>query len=141
MTLVTGPSFLLIKELNQHPLNQEAKRWLRLVPYSVEEECLYLLQLMWWGLEEASLRLKVQRIQALRETLLPVIYELMDYADQQAAWEFLTKGRVGELRPDDLPILSLYTLQHSMIPERAALWALASLDMIVSVEDNYGLGD
>lgn len=57
-------------------------------------------------------------------------------SDPYAAWEYLTKGRVGELHPDDPPILSPYTPQHSMIPERAAFWALVSLDMIVSVEDH-----
>lgn len=141
MSVVIGQQMAVVNELNRHPLNQEAKRWLRLVPYPVDEDQPYLLQLTWWGIEEVRLGLTVQSVQYLRERLLPVIYELMDCSDHHAAWEFLTKGRVGELRPDDLPILSLSTLQHSMIPERAALRALASLDMIVSVEDNYSLGN
>jgi hypothetical protein len=40
--------------------------------------------------------------QHLREDLLPVIYELMDHPDPQAAWEFMMKGRAGELHPDDV---------------------------------------
>jgi hypothetical protein len=31
-----------------------------------------------------------------------VIYELMDHPDPQAAWEFMMKGRAGELHPDDV---------------------------------------
>lgn len=139
MSVVTGQHMAVVKELNRHPLNQEAKRWLRLVPYPVDEDEPYLLQLMWWGAEEARLGLTVKSVRYIREELLPVIYELMDHPDPRAAWEFLTKGRVGELHPDDLPILGLSTLQHSMIPERAALRALQSLDMIVGAEDHPGL--
>ena len=102
---VTGEQLAVVKELNQHPLNQEAKRWLRLVPYPVDEDQPYLLQLMWWGAEEARLGLTARSRQHLREDLLPVIYELMDYPDPHAAWEFLTNGRPGELHPDDLPII------------------------------------
>ncbi len=95
MSVVTGQQFAVVKELNGHPLNQEAKRWLRLVPYPVDEDELYLLQLLWWGAEEARLGLTARSRQHLQEDLLPVIYELMDHPDPHAAWEFLTNGRPG----------------------------------------------
>jgi len=119
MAVMTGQQMAVVKELNRLPLNQEAKRWLRLVPYPIDEDQPYLLQLMWWGAEEAHIGLTVRSLQHLREDLLPVIYELMDYPYPYAAWEYLTNGRPGKLHPDDLPILDISTLQHSMIPERA----------------------
>lgn len=139
MSDVTGQRMAVVNELNRHPLNQEAKRWLRLVPYPVDEVEPYLLQLMWWGAEEARLGLTVKSVRYIREELLPVIYELMGCADPHAAWEYPTKGRPGEFQPDDLPILSLSALQHSMIPERAALHAFQALDLIVRTNVYYGL--
>jgi hypothetical protein len=44
---------------------------------------------------------------------------------------------VGEFHPDDPAILSFATLQHLMIPERAALRALALFNVIVCAEEAY----
>lgn len=127
-----------LKELNQQPLNQEAKRWLRLAKAEASEDQPYLLQLMWWGLEEAKLNLALKDLQALRVQLKPVVYDLLNNPDKEEAFQYLLTGSGS---PKERPQLSLHTLQSSMTPEEAARRALGSLSALVgsdpSRDSNY----
>lgn len=122
-----------LARLNQHPLNQEAKRRLLAAKADLTNDQPYLLQLMWWGLEQAKLGLAPEAVRELRAHLEPVILELLDNPDKTAVQEYLLRG-TGDHQEN--PQLSLRTMQTALTPEEAAYRALDSLASLVSADLN-----
>lgn len=123
-----------VHALNQHPLNQAAKRWLRQARAEVSEEHPYLLQLMWWGLEESDLGMTPESKQRLRARLLPVVEDLLRSPNKEAVQRYLFRGS-EQGQPDD-PHLSLQSLQNAQDPKDAAWRALDSLNDLVGADPN-----
>lgn len=127
-----------LSQLNRHPLNQEAKRRLLAAKADLTNDQPYLLQLMWWGLEQAKLGLAPAAVQDLRAHLEPVVLDLLDDPDKAAVQEYLLRGTADH---QENPQLSLRTMQTALTPEEAAYRALDSLASLVSAdpsrEQNY----
>lgn len=118
-----------VQQLNQHPLNQEARRWLRLAKVPAEDWVQYLLQLMWWGVTKAKLPWLDGPSRRLRDRLEGVLLGLLDHQDQKGVLRLMSHGISRE---DEDTNLALETLQTSMTPEDAAWRALDALHNVLS---------
>ena len=107
-----------IKALNQHPLNREAKRWLLDAQVDVQDHQLYLLQLMWWGLDEGKLFWGNEPARRLRELLSSIVLDLLEQSNQTNVLRLMT---VGISADEDDQNLSLGTLEHAQ-DSRDAAW-------------------
>src|SRR5574340_232809 len=121
-----------IDALNRHPLNQEAKRWLKKADAEMDPSRPYLLQLQLWGLEESDLGLTPDSHRELKARLLPIVTSLLRNPDKVEVQAYLLHGREGH--PDDPPHLSLHSLENAQSPEDAATRALDSLNDLVSAD-------
>lgn len=121
-----------LETINQHPLNLEAKRWLKKAGAEMDPSQPYLLQLLLWGLEESDLDLTPDSHRELKARLLPIVASLLSNPDKAAVQAYLLHGRSGHL--NDPPHLSLRSLENAQSPEDASMRALDSLSDLVSAD-------
>lgn len=121
----TAPKSL--ESLNSHPLNRAAAKWLRRANFPPEENWLYLLQLMWWGLNEAKMQWRTPGAQDLREKLDSAVNALLGRTDHQHVWHYLVHGAEGNLQA----ALTPETLNNAQDPKDAAWRALDALNMVL----------
>jgi hypothetical protein len=117
-----------LDEINANPLNQEAKRWLKLAKEPLEEDHQYLLQLMMWGLESGKVYVEDPQVYSF---LVQRLGDLLRYKDQARVLEYLQENLA---EPDD-PLLDLEVLSKSLTPKRAAIYLLNQLDERLQQED------
>lgn len=111
-----------IDQLNQHPLNREAKRWLlEAGGDEPREDQQYLLQLMWWGVTEGNLHWGNEQARILRDRLHDLLLTMFDQKNQAYVLRLMA---VGVSQYDDDTNLGLSTLQSAQNPKDAAWRAL-----------------
>ena len=119
-----------VQQLNQDPLNQEAKRWLDLARVPADDGAQYLLQLMWWGVTEAPrMPWGDENARRLRDKLHDLLLNLLNHKDQKGVLRLMSHGIS---RDEEDTNLALETLQTSMTPEDAAWRALDALHNVLS---------
>ena len=107
---------------NDHPLNQEAARWLKVAGVKPDLDLPYLFQLAEWGLDH----LKEELLPGDRDILRQQVEGLLYYPDQKKALDYFLNSPEN---PDDDPTLELEDLQQAMSPRRAAAKVLEALDL------------
>lgn len=112
-----------LTELNQLPQNQIALRWLKQAKAEADPTKPYLLQLLWWGVEESGLKFPDQPDQGYdrKERLLQATLDLLNDLDPQRAVEYV-------LQDENLPWPNL---ERAETPEDAASLALDALESLL----------
>jgi hypothetical protein len=119
----------LVDQANQLPINQEAKRWLRVAQAEYDQSSLYLLQLILWGVEQK--RLPVGSAQ--RSSLEQAAYQLLSFQPEKAL-KFLLMAEDSEAPESNL---SVDHLESERSPLDAAWEAVQALDrsLMENVDD------
>jgi len=116
-----------LSKVNQHPLNQEALRWLRLTDQEPSPMGMYLLQLILWGLDEGKIKFQHQAHgAAFREQVEAFLYR----AEPADALAYLLGPRKEE------PLIDVYQLQMGRVPEDAAGWLIDALNSALESDPN-----
>jgi hypothetical protein len=124
------PNPKLVDQANQLPINQEAKRWLRVAQAEYDQTSLYLLQLILWGLDQKRLPVG----QARRASLEQAAYQLLSFKPDKAM-KFLLMAPDSE---DDESNLSVDNLESERSPLDAVWEAVQALDRsLMENVDNY----
>ena len=119
------PNPQLVEDSNQLPINQEAKRWLRLAKVPIEDSSLYLLQLILLGLDPKGGKLLPGT--ARRDSLEQAAQEMWSYPPQKAL-ALLQMSEDGEADDSNL---SVSHLDSQRSPRDAAWQAVQALDRVL----------
>lgn len=113
---------------NNQPLNQIARRYLRLAKVTPDPTQLYLLQLLEWGLNNPKLKTPNRDWHDLAQQAL----ENLQGSDPDQALAYLTKS------PDDpdSPLISPRQLRKAMSPLEAARVTFNALDLKLAADPN-----
>lgn len=128
-----------VQELNQEPLNQAALKWVRKISdpdgwaHPLNQESQYLIQLMQWGLEKASLRLdgesprypNPEHTEMFRSFLMG-----FDGMQNQQAFLHYLQG------PPDEPIIDAESLLNAEDPKEAAWMLIEVLDNLLGADED-----
>lgn len=107
-------------ERNDLPQNQSALHWLKKAKAPINPDQPYLLQLLWWGMEDAHLQFPDQPNQGYsrRERLSQAVLDLLESRSPQKAVTYLTEQ--GSLSWENLELADS--------PQEAAKRALEALE-------------
>lgn len=111
---------------NNQPLNQIARRYLKLAQQPPDPTQLYLLQLLQWGLDSGKVTLQTPDWKdQLRESL-----DNLQGSDPEQAMQYLVNN------PDDpqSPLLLPRQLRKAMSPREAAQVVMNSLDLRLTAD-------
>jgi len=119
-------------ELNQNPLNREAKRFLDQLDLEFDPSVQPLYQLLLWGLNEGGLSFRVKSWAA---DYLPVLEDLAYQPNQEAAYRYLTVNPALEDEEEDA-LLQAGDLARRSSPLAAAAKLLDVFQNALTVDQN-----
>ena len=115
--------------INRQPLNQEAKRWLKVAGAEIDSTGgPYLFQLMLWALDKG----KVDLLPEYKSQVRSAVEQLTFLLDPQKAMDYLLQ------REDDpeSPRLEVSDLQNQRSPKEVARLLFDTLDQRMSADNN-----
>lgn len=105
-----------------HPLHQEAARWLKVAGVEPDPQLPHLFQLAMWGLDHANQKFPPP---GDPDILRQQVEGLLAYPDQKKVLSYLLESPASP----DYPLLEVSDLSQAMSPRRAAAKVLAALDL------------
>ena len=111
---------------NDHPLNQEAARWLKVAGVKPDPDLQYLFQLMRWGFDRGEVVFDPRYHDIIDQN----VDMLLGYPNPKAALDYLCQN------PEDpeCPLLEECDLQQAWSPGRAVEVAFEALDMRLTLD-------
>lgn len=123
---------MTVKELNERPLNKAALKWLPAEWKPDPNEAQYVLALLQWALEQASLEYRLN----LRSFLENGLHMLLNQKDQEKALNYLLNS-TESLPPDEVSLnesLLSERLSNAQNREQAAKLLVDQLDQSMSAD-------
>jgi hypothetical protein len=122
--MISQKEYQEVLNLNQKPLNREAKKWFERTGKKPESDILMILQLMTWGLEN-GIRAK--------NNLLPEVVEGLYKKPAKDVLNYLIKDSENQ---QEMPRICTSDLKEAESPLEAARLLLESLDSRLRADDN-----